>query len=287
MDDATEARFLTLPDERRVGYAVYGDLAGAPLVWFPGTPGSRLARPPDEEITRARGVRMITVERPGFGISTPHPTRTVLGWADDMKHVADELGLERFALAGTSGAGPYLCACAIKLAARITRLGLIGVVAPIASPDVRRGLPLWRRFAFAFARHTPRVVEAALVARGLGRDADALLRALTRDASPPDRKVLDAIWPQQVRVTREGIRQGIGAFVEELHLAAMPWGFDLADIRVADVRLWHGTLDRATPIAMGRYLAQRIPNCHAEFIDDAGHFLHFERWEAILAALVP
>jgi pimeloyl-ACP methyl ester carboxylesterase len=54
------------------------------------------------------GVRHIQLDRPGFGLSDFQPGRTVLDWPDDVAHVADLLGIERFAVIGVSGRGPYM-----------------------------------------------------------------------------------------------------------------------------------------------------------------------------------
>jgi pimeloyl-ACP methyl ester carboxylesterase len=228
---------------------------------------------------------MFTVERPGFGNSTPKPDRTIVDWGDDFAQVADALGLHGFALAGTSGAGPYLCAAAWRLGGRIRRVGLFGVVSPVTPPEVRAGLPLWRAASLAAARYSPSGVLKILRSRGLDRDPEALYRMMTRDAPPVDRRVIERIWDRQVRMTAEAVRQGLDAFVWELHLGAKPWGFDLGAIRT-DVRLWHGEQDAATPLVMGRYLAEHIPRCRARFLPDAGHFLHHERWPDVLDMLM-
>lgn len=275
---------VRLSDGRRIGCAAYGDPDGVPLLWHPGTPGSRLAAPPDEDLTRSRGVRFIAIERPGFGRSDPKPKRRILDWPDDLAQVADALGLDRFAIAGNSGAGPYLAACALRLRHRVTRVGMIGVVGPVAEPEVRRGLSARRRAMFGIARLAPWLLERNCARfRGNG---EAFYREIVRDAPACDRRIVERIWARQVRMTSEAIRQGCNGFSWELHLASRPWGFSLADI-TAEVHLWQGEHDPATPVAMGRYLATTIPGCRATFIPDAGHLLHFERWDEILDRFVP
>lgn len=242
---------------------------------MPGTPGSRLWQPPDHEALRARRLRLIVVERPGFGVSDPKPGRGYLDWPDDLAELADALGLSRFILAGTSGAGPYLLACGARLAPRIKRLGLVACMTPYD----RERLGAFRRAAFAAVRAAPR-----LVARLLPRDAEAFYRQLTRDAPACDRAVIERIWSAQVTMTAEALRQGPSAFVDELVLASAPWGFSVEDVR-ADVVLWHGTEDAAAPIEGARELARHLPQCEARFVEGAGHFLHYDRWEAVLDSL--
>lgn len=64
-------RVVTLGDGRRIAYAEWGRTDGRPIVLFHGMPGSRLFCPDEKETERA-GVRLITIDRPGYGRSSPH-----------------------------------------------------------------------------------------------------------------------------------------------------------------------------------------------------------------------
>jgi pimeloyl-ACP methyl ester carboxylesterase len=247
--------------------------AGLPLVWLPGTPGSRLWKAPFVP----DGVRLLVVERPGFGASDPAPGYGYLDWPAILEEVADHFGLDRFALAGTSGAGPYLQACGVRLAHRVRKLGLIACVGP---PEMAGGLPAWRRWAQTFARLAPRVMAATLP-----RSPEAFYRLLTRDVPPCDGAIVSRIWASQVEATAEALRQGPEAFVHELASLTRPWGFTSRDVR-ADVVLWHGSEDRAAPVDGAKRLAQRLPTCTAHLVEGAGHFLHYDRWQAVLDSLL-
>ncbi len=116
-----ENNILILPDGRRLGYAEYGDPEGWPLMFFHGTPGSRVMARFAAPKAREMGVRLIAPERPGFGLSDFKPQRQLLDWAEDVRELAEVLNLERFAVAGVSGGGPYVAACAWKMPARLSR----------------------------------------------------------------------------------------------------------------------------------------------------------------------
>src|SRR6201997_10959 len=123
-----EGRFY-LPGDRRVGYAEYGDPSGPVVLWFHGTPGGRRQFPlVGRRAAEKLGLRVVTVERPGSGLSDPHPYRGVADWATDMAHVADALGAERLAVVGLSGGGPYALACAATpdLAGRGAAVAILG-----------------------------------------------------------------------------------------------------------------------------------------------------------------
>ena len=112
---------LIMPDGRVYGYEQWGDTAGLPLFSIHGTPGGRLNRYPDVSLWERLGLRVITVDRPGFGLSTPLPGRAVAHVAADVAAVADHLGLGRFAVQGGSGGGPHALAIAALLGDQIGR----------------------------------------------------------------------------------------------------------------------------------------------------------------------
>jgi pimeloyl-ACP methyl ester carboxylesterase len=122
-----------------------------------GGPGSRLLCP-DEDATAVAEVRLLTVDRPGYGGSDPRPNPTLLGWADDVQALADRLGLERLAVVGFSAGGGYALACAARMPERIGAVGLASCEGPydevpgawsiLARPDVRDApTRMWREGA--------------------------------------------------------------------------------------------------------------------------------------------
>ena len=116
---------IRLPDGRQLGYAEYGDPKGMPLLFFHGTPGSRLRLSHIDPLARDLGVRVVAPERPGFGLSDFQPKRTLLDWVHDVEVLADRLRLEHFATMGISSGGPYVAATAYKLPDRVTKAALI------------------------------------------------------------------------------------------------------------------------------------------------------------------
>ena len=48
------------------------------------------------------GLRIIGIDRPGYGLSAPQPGRTIAGWVPGALAVADYLGIGQFAAVGTS-----------------------------------------------------------------------------------------------------------------------------------------------------------------------------------------
>jgi pimeloyl-ACP methyl ester carboxylesterase len=80
---------------------------GKPVVFFQGTPSSRLFHRPDESIALSLGARIIAIDRSGFGLSDFQPGRMLLDWPHDVVALADALKIDRFAVVGISGGGPF------------------------------------------------------------------------------------------------------------------------------------------------------------------------------------
>src|SRR6476646_9663668 len=94
---------ITAPDGRTLAAVEWGDPAGVPLIAIHGTPGGRLGRWRDPSIYERGGVRRITFDRAGYGLSTRRPGRRVADIAEDVVPIADALGIDRFAVTGRSG----------------------------------------------------------------------------------------------------------------------------------------------------------------------------------------
>jgi pimeloyl-ACP methyl ester carboxylesterase len=286
----TEAR-IRLADGRWLGYTEYGDPAGIPVFLFHGTPGSRLHFLEDDPVASEMGVRLIAPDRPGYGISDPHPTRTLLGWADDVAVLADHLGIERFAVAGASGGGPHVAACAYALSERVTAVAMICSAAPIDAPGAMHGIALGNRAGFFLSRYLPWLMRLLVRAqtRMIARAPERFLRAVERQLCEADRRVLAApeVREMSIRHLQEAVRAGPMGTLHETPLFSRSWGFDLREIRVP-VHLWHGEDDTLAPVTMGRYLAETIPGCRAHFLPGTGHLIaeHEPHWRVILEELV-
>ena len=73
-------RVLKLPDGRLLGYAEFGDPAGGMLFFFHGCRGSRFSGAFLDAAAKERGVRVVALERPGFGLSDFQLGRSIAAW---------------------------------------------------------------------------------------------------------------------------------------------------------------------------------------------------------------
>ncbi len=276
---------ITLPDGRLLGYAEYGDASGTPVFGFHGTPGSRLMFRIAHPVAAALGVRLLAPERPGFGISTYQPGRTLASYAFDIADFADALAIERFAVAGVSGGGPYAAACAALLPERVTAVGLVNPVGPMAGAEKPASIGVGHFFAFRIAPRLPPLLAAAF---GIGRYAflyapNAIYAFIMGRASPSDRRILSRseVRHNLLLGVAEGCRPGIGASMQDMGIFSRPWNIPLADIR-APAFLWQGMADRNVSIGASLQLGASIRDCSVRRIETAGHYWIFDNIESVL-----
>ena len=279
---------VTLPDGRLLGYAEYGAPSGAPIFGFHGTPGSRLMFSLAHPVALDLGIRLIAPERPGFGISTYQPGRTLASYAIDIADFADALGIGQFAVAGVSGGGPYAAACAALLADRVSALGLVSPVGPMAGAEKPASIGKGHYFAF---RVTPRLPPLLAAVFSIGRYAflyapNAIYGFILGRASPSDWKILSRgeVRRNLLRGVAEGCRPGIGAGMQEMGLFSRPWNVPFQAIK-APAFHWQGMADRNVSIAASLCLAELVPNCRTRRIENAGHYWIFDNIAEVLQTL--
>jgi pimeloyl-ACP methyl ester carboxylesterase len=269
---------ISLRDGRDLGFASFGDPDGVPCFGFHGIPGSRFEGAFFHDAAYATGVRLIEVDRPGIGLSSPSADRSVASIAADVSELADVLGIERFAVFGWSGGGPYALACAALLPDRV----LVTIVASTPAPPDDNS-PTWAQLT-GFRRHLwrlgtrrswPLVPAMWLVAKTLWLLRPVVRRAYQRQpvALRPPEATVEGMY--------EAWSQGARYVARDLHAVANDWGFQLAKID-GDVHLWHGLDDRAVPVGMGRSLAAQIKNAHPHFVP-GGHRVCVERAADVFA----
>jgi pimeloyl-ACP methyl ester carboxylesterase len=149
---------LVLADGRHLAWAEWGDPRGSPLVLFHPWPGSRLLCP-DPAATTAAGIRLITVDRPGYGRSDPVADPTLAGFADDLDRLLDHLWLGQVPVVGWSAGGQYAAACGAVMADRVSAVALVATPAPDEHLDWLT--PPFREVAELANQDPRRALEAA------------------------------------------------------------------------------------------------------------------------------
>lgn len=253
---------LRLADGRTLGYANYGQADGKALFYFHGHPGARVEAKFLADQAEQIGVRLISTDRPGMGLSTFKAHRGYLDWPDDVIALADSLQIERFAVIGFSGGGPYALACAYKIPHRLTACGIVSGVGHI-NPFL------------AFLSQWMPWLMMPIIRRSFQTEAQAQKTLAKAAASwiDADRKSLEARGIKELMAASlvEGLRQGAKGAAYEGVLFGRSWGFKLEEITFPAIHLWHGELDKEVPIAVGRGVAGKLTQCQASYYPGEGH----------------
>ena len=273
---------------RAIGYGEFGDPDGTPVVLCHGFGDSRLTRYPDDDLTARLGVRLITMDRPGIGLTDPMKGLTILDRTDDIIDLANSLGLNKFAVLGWSGGAPFALAAAGCMPGSVTRVGIAGGFGPFERPGFKRLVPRELRRIMTILKVAPwmSTVMANESSKQLkngsgGGISDSMMGGA-------DAAILNGAGVRE-NVTagaEEAFRQGpAGVAADMLLLFRFKWGFNPEDVQ-RPVELWYGDDDRVTPVDVGRGLASVLPDARLRVKPGAGHLLYLMYWEEILRTLI-
>jgi pimeloyl-ACP methyl ester carboxylesterase len=266
---------VQMPDGRRLDMRVSGPADGLPLVFHHGTPGAATPIHALERAVHARGLRLVTTSRPGYGNSTRQPGRSVVDVVADTDAVLVALGADRCLTMGWSGGGPHTLACGARLAAAAAVLVVAGV-APYQAEglDWMAGMGEENVVEFSAALEgedqlRPYLTEQGELLRNI-RAADIVtsMQSLLPDV---DRAALTGEFGEDLAASfREAVRTGVDGWLDDDLAFARPWGFSLAEISVPTM-IWQGSADLMVPFAHGQWLASRLPAASAHLEEGEGH----------------
>ncbi len=270
-------RFVTV-NGRQVAYDTSGDPDGLPVISLHGTPGGRLFRYPDSDRVAETGAHLITYDRAGYGLSDRHRGRSVVDNVGDVAAVADDLGIDRFAVTGGSGGGPHCLAVAARLPERVIRCRCVVGVAPYGAEglDWLEGMDAEnvKEFGWAMAGEEQLTAElereAATMVERVQENPGAILEGF--DLSEADREALENPITQRmlVEATPAMFTNGVFGWVDDDLAFVKPWGFDVGEITVP-TEVWYGETDVLVPAAHGRWLARNVPDAEVTVEQDEGH----------------
>jgi pimeloyl-ACP methyl ester carboxylesterase len=266
-----------------LAYAQMGQQDGTPLFYFHGNPGSRLDcdHPLIRPALDGSGVRLIGIDRPGFGGSTHQPHRRYDDWPADVLAVANELGIERFGVLAYSAGAPYAIACALAFPERLTFVGIVSGMGPAETPRFRDGMNIRTAARIRLSRTAPLVARwfaahtsPEKFSRMFEQEVSAVDRTLFREAGV-DQLVRDAF--------AEATRNGPCGVIEDGRLMGTSSGLDHTAVD-CPVRLWHGDSDTIVPVRHAQFVAGLLPKAELEVLPGGGHFHPAARWRDFLSA---
>ncbi|MCY0901625.1 MAG: alpha/beta hydrolase [Firmicutes bacterium] len=267
---------LALSDGRLLEVAEVGDPHAPAVVVHNGTPFALALLTEHRRDALARGLRLITYARPGYGRSTRDLGRSVASAASDTAQLADALAVERFATWGISGGGPHALACGALLGERVVAVASLAGPAPFDAVglDFLDGMGQDNIDEFSAAAQGEQAITAYLEAQASSlrdADVDGLTEAMGSLLSGPDRAVLASDLGREITTFMlGGARDGLHGWIDDDLAFVKPWGFDPVAIQ-SPLQIWQGEQDLMVPLSHGQWLARHMIDADARLSAQDGH----------------
>jgi pimeloyl-ACP methyl ester carboxylesterase len=280
---------LTTRDGRRLTYLEVGDPQGPLVIHNHGGPGSRFEARLLEDSASKNRLRLICVDRPGMGRSSPQRTRTYAGWTDDLITIADALGYHEFGVTGWSEGGPWALAAAAYIdPLRLRHVSSIAGgsygtfgdnwAADYLSKIDALGGSLALRFKPGFRLMYASLGIAAKRFRG------SFVKQLRKTVNDYDRQIL--LRPEVETAFGDAVAEcfahGSDGLVHDAELLYRSWAFDVTTIE-RPVHMWQGLDDLLVPDPINKAVADRMPGSVWHQVEDAGHFVAVGAGDEIFA----
>ena len=275
---------LALPDGRTLAWAEFGKPDGRPVIYFHGSPSSRME--PlliGDDLLRRLGLRVIAPDRPGMGGSDFLPGRGFSDWPVDVVCLADALGLAKFAVLGNSGGGAYVAVCAARIPQRLAAAVIVSGGWRLDWPEAARNLPLVNRLVFILARRAPFLLRLSLMSMAgvTAGNRDKELAQLKSRLPAADYEAFAVPGRLEAfgQAIRECMRQGTRGPAWDMGLYVRDFGFRLDKIRMP-VTLFHGGKDMNAALPMVQRAMAELPNARLVTYEKEAHLSklcnHFE-----------
>lgn len=293
-------KVMQLSDGRDLGWIEIGDPAGNVVVALHGSPGRCHQFTVHHDAALAHSVRLIAIDRPGYGHSSYRPSRKLEDFPTDVAELADHLQVDRFAVIGHSAGGPHALACAYFLPNRVSACGVVGSPAPSQKGSMTEGMMLTNRIQVAIYRHLPQVLDPLVATLGWlvlplivlpmrsgQRHPETNLDRFNRMLPDCDVEVLSRleIRAQLLAEAAEFTPATARTSIQDMALCFREWGFRAEGI-VQSVHIWQGDIDRNVPLPQGQHLAEIIPNSTYHECSGEGHWLLVDHMGEMLQAMI-
>lgn len=283
---------LTLSNGRLIAWYECGDVNSIlpPIFVFHSFPGSRLGAKLWHDPALKYGLRIISPDRPGVGLSTHDPHRTLLSYPADILELADYLQIPQFKVFGSGEGGPYVLAC-LKVLPKDRCIGgqIVSGIYPFKLWTC--GMAWDRRILIAWMYWMPGFF-GSMIDRRFGKaarnpDPQVFKELIVRSFETlpePDKKAMEdeAFVEIIVEAKREAFREGRDGISKEASLYTSGWGFKLEDVECRDLGIWHGKLDANVPFHIAQKAAGLLHRTETRFFDDEGHNVVMKHRDEIL-----
>ena len=285
---------ICLPDGRRLGYMVLG--VGNPVFYFHGTASSRLETLLIRELVSSQQIQLIGVDRPGYGLSSFADRKKLGEFSEDINYLAEHLGIEKCALLGWSGGGPYALTYAAMFPEKVTQAVVVSspslpfdVATAHNSPLARYVMKVPALGLWVLKRLQHQVLKARKDVAGFVRSKD--VKRLFGDMGGEDVKFFEneAWLTLMLDSMAEAFRQndyGVRAVFQEHRIFMNPWAEPLSQIPPGKVVIWQGTDDKTCRVENAYRNAGVVSGAQVKVFEGEGHCVMFNNIDKLAKMLV-
>ncbi len=281
---------ITLKDGRTLGFTEYGNSNGHPIIYCHGSQSSRLEMHYDMSFAIENGLRLITIDRPGHGLSHFNPTGSILSFATDVNYLTEHLKIDNYSVAGMSAGSPFALGLAYSFPENVQNVAIISGFAPY-NTESKTYLTKEVKLMLNLAKYFPFLLKLLLKiqVKQLAKKPLKTLQGFLKIMSPPDQIILKnkSVMTMIENMFTEAFRNGSqGVAYEISHLLVTDWNFELNKIHVP-VAFWQGKKDKNVPYQWAELMKNEIQNANLTNYPEEGHLILFEHAEEIFTALKP
>jgi pimeloyl-ACP methyl ester carboxylesterase len=212
----------------------------------------------------------------------------IADWPADVAELAQQLGLERFAVLGASGGAAYALACTWKMPDRITATVVAGALLPVSMTEPDPDTPALQRMLSRSAVWAPWTIRPVMTLLGevSRRAPEQALSRMEESAGDADRAVFarPEIRTLLTQSMAESFRSGPRGAAHDLRLVSADWGIPFDEVS-ATVGVWHGDADLEVTPENVRRLVDALPHGQLHLVPGGGHHLALSHPEQLLHAL--
>ena len=264
---------IKLNNGRTIGLAEYGAIHGKPVFYFHGFPGSRIEIAHYDEAAKFMGLRIISLDRPGMGLSSFDTQRTILSWVDDVVTVADKLNINKFSVLGHSGGAPFVVACAYKIPDRINSAVIVSGMAPLEELTTKKGSTVSQNLVANLIKFFPSITNLMMhMTKKMIANPEKLNKQLVKQLPDVDKVILqdNKIQKEIINSLQESFKNGTSGPAQEMRLLFNAWGFNLRKVETPLV-IWHGNKDKQAPICHAMAYKELVQNSTLHILENQGH----------------
>ncbi|MGW0160302.1 alpha/beta fold hydrolase [Mycobacterium sp. NPDC003323] len=267
---------ISLRDGRLLAYREYGSSDGTPLIFLPGAGCGRLMHFADDDLLAARGVRLISVDRPGLGASTADPDKTLASVAADVSELIKAVTVDPVTVLANSQGAPF--GLALARHAMVRAVVLVSPIDDLGHPPTTALLGTPHRLFVRDVVADPDAAERQL--RDFG--AEELFRMVLTGYPASDSPVYDRPDFKELfrSALHDGFASGAAGYARDTVLAMCPWPDELYEQRVP-VTVLYGRDDDAHSPDQATILSNRL-GARRHLVDDVGGSLLWRLPELVL-----